>query len=166
MRPQVEVPRRLATLAPRRFQTTKPVRRKRELPVEEVSFHRDPDAPKANVQRKPYKVSALGTEIPADIPQVPLHIEQIDSRRLRWFMRTMNEEKMTPEDEDRLGRAMERTVKPPRPQIAFKAEDVGASVDRKEFFALPGEDGYDSGAVDVGEVTPGLEPGRVVEVRR
>ncbi|BEI90752.1 uncharacterized protein CcaverHIS019_0308220 [Cutaneotrichosporon cavernicola] len=166
MRPQFELPRRLATVAPRRFQTTKPVRRKRELPVEEASFDRNPDASKASIQRQPYKVSALGAEIPDDIPQVPLHIDQIESRRLRWYMRTMNEDKMTPEDEDRLARAMERTVKPSRPQIAFKAEDAGASVERKDFFAIPGEDGYNSGAISAGEITPGLEPGRVVEIRR
>ncbi|KLT40721.1 RNB-domain-containing protein [Cutaneotrichosporon oleaginosum] len=61
---------------------------------------------------------------------------------------------------------MQRVVKPPRPHIPFTAEDAGASVERKEFFAIPGEEGYDSGVVDIGEVTPGLEPGRVVEVRR
>jgi hypothetical protein len=143
----------------------KPVRRKREEIVEEVSFRRPADLPRANIQKPPYKVSALGTEIPDDIPQVPLHIEEIDSRRLRWFMRTMNDEKMTPEDEDRLARAMARTVKPPRPHIPFMAE-AGASTDRKEFFAIPGEEGYDSGALDYGEITPGLEPGRVVEIRR
>lgn len=167
MRPQVDVPRRLVSIAPRRFQTTKPVRRKREYDVEEISFRRTPDhVSHVKLNERPYAVSALGTEIPEDIPQVPLHIEQITDRRLRWFQRTMNEDRLTPEDEDTLKRAMARVSKPDRPVINFDADKSGPSIERMSFFATPGEEAVDDGPVDIGEVTAGLEPGRVVEVRR
>ncbi|GMK53625.1 hypothetical protein CspeluHIS016_0102110 [Cutaneotrichosporon spelunceum] len=115
MRPHVEVRRRLAALAPRRFNATHPVRRKRE-PVNDGALYGGS-----------HKAETKTQDAAAN---------------------------------------MENTAKLPRPQIAFRAEDAGASVERKEFFAIPGEDGYDSGEISPGEVTPGLEPGRVVEIRR
>lgn len=167
MRPQVDVPRRLVSVAPRRFQTTKPVRRKREKPVEEISFRRGPDhINHVRLNERPYAVSGLGTEVPEDIPAVPLHIETITDRRLRWYQRTMNEDKMSPEDEDDLQRAMSRVSKPERPTIDFKADESGPSIERMSFFAIPGEEAFEAGGVDIGEVIPGLEPGRVVEIRR
>lgn len=138
-----------------------------DKPVDEVSFRRRPShTSHVQVTEQPYKESALGKPIPEDIPAVPLHIETLTDRRLTFYQRTMSKEKLTAADEETLQRAMARVTKPERPSIDFKADESGPSVDRMSFFSIPGEEGYESGAVDIGEVIPGLEPGRVVEIRR
>lgn len=171
MRPQLDAPRRLVSAVPRRFNSTaapNPVRRKRlyEKPGEEPSFgHGGERASRVRGAEQPFRQSGLGKSIAGDIPAAPLNVETLTDRRLT-FKRSVGKEKMSEADGEAPERAMKRPTKPERPSIDYKADESGPSIERMSFFSIPGEEGFESGAVDIGEVIPGLEPGRVVEVRR
>lgn len=135
-----------------------------------VSFFRNrssnaqPTPEERGEQLKPILETALGTEIPEDIPDTPLHIRNITERRLKWNMRTMNEERLTPEDEQELQRAMARVTKTTRQGISFMMGESGPSQARMEFFSGP--DDATAGVISVAEELPGIEIGRVIEIRR
>lgn len=107
--------------------------------------------------------TALGSELPGDIPALPLHIESLTQRRLNWYSRTMNDDKLSHSEREMLDRAMARVTKKERKPIEFASGEAGPSIERLNFFAAGSEAG---GAVMEADDMPGLEAGRIVEVRR
>lgn len=103
-------------------------------------------------------------EVPHDLPPVPLHIENLSGRRLSWYERTMKEEKFSKDDEDMLRSAMERHKLPERPTVDFAKGQNGPSQERVAFFDDP--EMAVTGEVTEGDEIPGLEVGRVVDIRR
>ncbi|KAL7421988.1 3'-5' RNA exonuclease complex component [Cryptotrichosporon argae] len=107
--------------------------------------------------------SPLPDLLPNALPHhdMPEHLVSITRRRLRQHDLSLS--KMSEQDRARLEAAMQRVQKDTaRPKVDYETGIAGASVERRAFFA----DGEVEGGVEEGEEIPGLEVGRVVEVRR
>lgn len=76
----------------------------------------------------------------------------------------MQDDKLSQDDLDVLKKAMDRYKKPERRTVDFARNQKGPSMDRMTFFEDP--EMAVVGSVGEGEEIPGIEVGRVVEIRR
>jgi hypothetical protein len=109
----------------------------------------------------PFKRTALGT-LPDSVPEKPLHLDQLSPRRMKFYQRTINKDRLSEEDETRLEEAMSKTQLPERRTIDFVTNESGSSVERFEWFGGVEEEG----TIEAAEEIAGIEAGHLIEVRR